>query len=63
MPENASREQREQELTMNVFTLSAGLVGVCLRGIGLLRLITNAIAWRHHNPTLHPFTYEITLIL
>jgi hypothetical protein len=41
MPDDANRELREQELTMHVFTLSAGLVGVCLTGIGLLRLIAN----------------------
>jgi hypothetical protein len=34
-------EAREHELTMHVFAISAGMVGVCLTGIGLLRVITN----------------------
>lgn len=34
-------ENREHELTMHVFTVSAGMVGVCLTAIGLLRLITS----------------------
>ncbi|TJZ77597.1 hypothetical protein [Chitiniphilus eburneus] len=33
------REQREHELTMHVFSISAAMVGVCLTGIGLLRLL------------------------
>jgi hypothetical protein len=33
------REEREHELTMHVFTVSAGMVGVCLTAIGLLRLV------------------------
>lgn len=41
MPEDLNKEQREHEITMQVFTLSAGLVGVCLTGIGLLRLFTS----------------------
>jgi hypothetical protein len=32
-------ESREHDLTMHVFTVSAGMVGVCLTAIGLLRLI------------------------
>ena len=32
-------EAREHDLTMHVFTVSAGMVGVCLTAIGLLRLI------------------------
>jgi hypothetical protein len=32
-------EFREHDLTMHVFTVSAGMVGVCLTAIGLLRLI------------------------
>ncbi|GAA5785291.1 hypothetical protein [Chitiniphilus shinanonensis] len=34
-------EQREQALTMQVFSISAGMVGVCLTGIGLLRLLAS----------------------
>lgn len=32
-------EDRAHSLTMHVFTVSAGMVGVCLTGIGLLRLM------------------------
>jgi len=32
-------EAREHDLPMHVFTVSAGMVGVCLTAIGLLRLI------------------------
>ncbi|WP_026224836.1 hypothetical protein [Methyloversatilis thermotolerans] len=35
------KEIREHELTMHVFTVSAGMVGVCLTAIGLLRLIAS----------------------
>ena len=38
MPE-PSKEQREHDITLNVFAISAGLVGVCLTAIGLLRII------------------------
>ncbi|MEO8418308.1 MAG: hypothetical protein ABI475_06260 [Methylophilaceae bacterium] len=31
-------EEHERDLTMHVFTISAGMVGVCLTGIGLLRV-------------------------
>lgn len=34
------REQREHELTMHLFAMSGGLVGVCLTAIGLLRLLS-----------------------
>lgn len=33
-------EEREHDLTMHVFAVSAAMVGVCLTAIGLLRLIT-----------------------
>jgi hypothetical protein len=45
MAESPSLEQREHDLTMHVFSISAAMVGVCLTAIGLLRLIgvqTNA---------------------
>ncbi len=32
-------EAREHDLTMHVFTVSAGMVGVCLTAIGILRLV------------------------
>ena len=32
-------EQREHDLTMHVFAVSAAMVGVCLTAIGILRLI------------------------
>jgi uncharacterized membrane protein YkgB len=34
-------EQRDHELTMHVFAVSAAMVGVCLTTIGIIRLITN----------------------
>jgi hypothetical protein len=40
MIDPSSREAREHDLTMHVFTISAGLVGVCLTAIGLLRIFT-----------------------
>lgn len=33
-------DNREHDLTMHVFAVSAGMVGVCLTAIGLLRLVT-----------------------
>jgi hypothetical protein len=35
----SSSEQSEHELTMHVFSVSAGMVGVCLTAIGILRLV------------------------
>ena len=32
-------ESREHSLTMHIFTISAGMVGVCMTGIGLLRVV------------------------
>ncbi len=34
-------ESREHDLTMHVFTVSAGMVGVCLTAIGILRLVAS----------------------
>jgi hypothetical protein len=45
MAEGPSQEQREHDLTMHVFSISAAMVGVCLTAIGILRLVavqTNA---------------------
>lgn len=39
MDNSKDSEAREHDLTMHVFTVSAGMVGVCLTAIGLLRLI------------------------
>lgn len=39
MENSNTHEAREHDLTMHVFTVSAGMVGVCLTAIGLLRLI------------------------
>ena len=36
---NDTTEQREHDLTMHVFTVSAGMVGVCLTAVGILRLV------------------------
>ena len=41
MPEESMKEQREYDLTVHVFTISAGLVGVCLTAIGLLRILAS----------------------
>jgi len=38
----ALKEQREHELTMHVFSISAGMIGVCLAGIGILALVETA---------------------
>jgi len=35
----SSTEQRDHELTLQVFGISAGMVGVCLTAIGILRLV------------------------
>ena len=35
----STREERDHQLTMNVFAISAGMVGVCLTAIGILRLV------------------------
>jgi hypothetical protein len=40
MSDGFSPEQREHDLTMHVFAISAAMVGVCLTAIGILRLIT-----------------------
>ena len=39
MNPDPSSEQREHELTMHVFSVSAAMVGVCLTAIGILRLV------------------------
>lgn len=41
MSDERLNEQREHDLTMQVFTISAGLVGVCLTAIGLMRIFTS----------------------
>ena len=38
-PDGPSHEQSEHEITMHVFSMSAGLIGVCLAAIGILRLV------------------------
>lgn len=43
MPEGPSLEQREHDLTMHVFSISAAMVGVCLTAIGILRLVAAQI--------------------
>jgi len=40
MSDQTSKEEHEHGLTLHVFTISAGLVGVCLTAIGLLRVVT-----------------------
>lgn len=39
MADGPSQEQREHDLTMHVFAISAAMVGVCLTAIGILRLV------------------------
>lgn len=39
MAGEVTHEQREHDLTLNVFSISAAMVGVCLTAIGILRLI------------------------
>lgn len=39
MNEDPTSEAREHELTMHVFSVSAGMVGVCLTAIGILQLV------------------------
>ena len=39
MSGETSQEQREHEFTLHVFGISAGMVGVCLTAIGILRLV------------------------
>lgn len=41
MPEESSKEQRAYELTLHIFSISAGLVGVCLTAIGLIRVVVS----------------------
>ena len=37
--EGPSQEQREHDLTMHVFAISAAMIGVCLTAIGILGLV------------------------
>lgn len=39
MPNQRLQEQRDHDLTMQVFAVSAAMVGVCLTAIGILRLV------------------------
>jgi hypothetical protein len=39
MPNSESRRRLEQDLCIHIFTVSAGMVGVCLTVIGLLRVV------------------------
>jgi hypothetical protein len=41
--DNLTVEQREHDLTMHVFSISAAMVGVCLTAIGILRLVAAQI--------------------
>jgi hypothetical protein len=34
-------ERKEEELAMNVFSISAGMIGVCLTAIGILRVVSS----------------------
>jgi hypothetical protein len=39
MPDRPIRTQLEQDVCVHVFTVSAGMVGVCLTVIGLVRIV------------------------
>lgn len=39
MSEESSKERRDQDITVHVFSISAGLVGVCLTAISLIRVV------------------------
>ena len=39
MAGESPNEQREHEVTLQVFSISAAMVGVCLTAIGILRLV------------------------
>ena len=39
MSEEISHEQREHDLTMHVFAISAAMVGICLTAVGILQLV------------------------
>jgi hypothetical protein len=41
MSDQSSNEQREHEFTLQIFTISAGMVGVCLTTIGILRIVSS----------------------
>ena len=41
MPDEHILEEREHNLTINVFAISTTMVGVCLTAIGIIRLITS----------------------
>ena len=38
MSDRHSDEQRDYELAMHIFAVSSGMVGVCLTGVGLMRV-------------------------
>ncbi len=38
MNDRRSDERRDDELAMNIFAVSSGMVGVCLTGVGLMRV-------------------------
>lgn len=40
-PDSKEQDRREHELTLQVFTVSAGMVGVCLAAIGILRVVVS----------------------
>ncbi|MGH8091961.1 MAG: hypothetical protein ACREIF_00610 [Chthoniobacterales bacterium] len=39
MPTRASEHRLEEDISIHIFTVSAGMVGVCLTVIGLLRVV------------------------
>ncbi len=41
MRDESPAERHGHDLTMHVFSISAGMIGVCLTAIGILRLVTS----------------------
>jgi hypothetical protein len=39
MPDRNSQKRLEEDISIHIFTVSAGMVGVCLTVIGLLRVV------------------------
>lgn len=39
MPNSDARKRLEEDISIHIFTVSAGMVGVCLTVIGLLRVV------------------------
>ena len=47
MSDRPSDERRDYELAMHIFTVSSGMVGVCLTGVGLMRVVSTLDSLTH----------------